>query len=182
MNRITRRASLATAGTLAALLLARKPHAEGGIGRTISDLTPVRPREKLPPIQFTASDGTTHALGEYLGRGVVLNFWATWCVPCVAELPSLDRLAAELDDSIAILALSSDRGGAPVVEKFYDQHGIKSLGVWLDPRGDATQALKLRGIPTTLILDRQGLELGRIEGAVDWAAPGSVAAIKTLIG
>jgi thiol-disulfide isomerase/thioredoxin len=179
--RLERRTVLAGGGSLAALVLARKPAASEDAGRSFSDMVPTNPKRPLPPILFTDADGTPHSLNQFVGRGVLLNLWATWCAPCIAEMPALDRLAAALGGDVAVLPLSSDRGGAPVVEKFFHAHDINSLAVWLDPRGEATQALNLRGIPTTLIIDREGLEVGRIEGAVDWLAADTAVAIKSLI-
>jgi len=75
-------------------------------------------------------DGTVRTLADYAGQGVVLNLWATWCVPCVAEMPALDALARQVaGDRVAVLTLSSDRGGAPPVERFYREKGIQTLCV-----------------------------------------------------
>jgi len=113
----------------------------------------------------------------------VLNLWATWCVPCVAEMPALDALARLVArDGVAVLTLSSDRGGAPPVERFYHEKGIQTLPVLLDQHGDAARTLGARGIPTTLLIDRSGKERGRLEGAADWASADSVSVIRKLIG
>jgi hypothetical protein len=69
-----------------------------------------------------------------------------------------------------------------VVRKFYAEHGVQSLGVWLDPKGEAARAWGARGLPTTLIIDRQGREAARLEGALDWAAPATLAAVRRLVG
>ena len=81
-----------------------------------------------------------------------------------------------------MLALSSDRGGAAVVERFYKERGIRDLAVLLDPRGEASRALGARGLPTTLVIDRKGRERVRVEGPADWAAPASVGVIRDLVG
>ena len=136
-----------------------------------------------PDFRFTTADGTVRTLADYAGQGVVLNLWATWCVPCVAEMPALDALARLVaGDRVAVLALSSDRGGAAPVERFYREKGIRTLPILLDPRGDAARALSARGIPTTLLIDRAGKERGRLEGAADWASADSAGVIRQLIG
>ena len=136
----------------------------------------------MPDLHFNGADGAPHTIADYAGRGVVMNFWATWCVPCVAEMAALDELARQVADSgIAVLALSSDRGGTLVVERFYRERGIRSLPVLLDPRGEAARALGARGIPTTLLIDGAGRERARMEGAADWAAPDSIAAIRKAV-
>jgi thiol-disulfide isomerase/thioredoxin len=135
----------------------------------------------LPDLTFTDAEGRPKTMADFAGRGVVINLWATWCPPCVAEMPALDRLAAALAaENIAILPLSSDRGGAPVVQAFYERTQVKHLGVWLDPRGAAARALGARGLPTTVIVDRGGRERARLEGDAAWDAPEFLALIRRL--
>ena len=182
MTPFNRRALLAAAGTVAALGVARKPLAAGAM-QDLAALRPARKDMAVPEIRFTAADGAARTLADYAGQGVVLNLWATWCPPCVAEMPALDELARDLRaERVAVLALSSDRGGAAVVERFYKDRGIRDLSVLLDPRGDAARALGVRGLPTTLVIDRKGRERARVEGPADWAAPASVRAIRDLVG
>jgi thiol-disulfide isomerase/thioredoxin len=127
------------------------------------------------------AEGRETRFEAFRGRALVVNFWATWCPPCVAEMPSLDRLHAQVSrDGIEVLALSSDRGGRAQVEPFYQRTAIRNLGIWLDPRGAAGRALGLRGLPTTLLLDRRGLEVARLEGEAEWDHPQMVAAIRRL--
>ena len=182
MTPFNRRAMLTAAGTVAALGVARKPLAAGSM-QDLAALRPARKDAAVPEVHFTAADGAARTLADYAGHGVVLNLWATWCPPCVAEMPALDRLARELRaERVAVLALSSDRGGAAVVERFYKERGIRDLPVLLDPRGEASRALGARGLPTTLVIDRKGRERVRVEGPADWAAPASVGVIRDLVG
>jgi len=179
MPLITRRHALAVAGTVAAASSWRKPAAAQAIGT----LVPVKPPAPAPALSFVDVNGGTHGLGEFLGRGVVLNCWATWCVPCVQEMPALAGLAGKLRDAgVVVLALSSDRGGAPAVERFFDDQAIKGLDVWLDPHGDVARTLAVRGIPTTVIIDRDGREQARAEGAVDWLNATIMASVRELAG
>ncbi len=135
----------------------------------------------LPDLAFTDAEGRPKTMADFAGRGVVINLWATWCPPCVAEMPALDRLAAAVArENIAVLPLSSDRGGAPVVQAFYERTQVKTLGVWLDPRGAAARVLGARGLPTTVIVDRGGRERARLEGDAAWDAPEFLAAIRRL--
>ena len=141
------------------------------------------PAVPAPMVEWTTADGTTRTLADYAGQGIVLNFWATWCVPCVAEMPALDALAGLVGpERIAVLALSSDRGGARAVERFYAERGIRTLAVLLDPRGATARAFGSKGIPTTVLLDRAGQERARVEGAVDWALPASVSRLREVVG
>lgn len=170
--------ALAAGGTLPAVLPARQavaaPH---GLAR-------LRENEAaLPEMTFTDAAGKAHAVADFAGRGLVINLWATWCPPCVAEMPALDRLATALAaEGIVVLPLSSDRGGASVVQAFYERTQVRSLGVWLDPRGAAARALGARGLPTTVIVDRGGRERARLEGDAAWDAPEFMAAIRRLTG
>ncbi|MBR0681079.1 TlpA family protein disulfide reductase [Roseomonas eburnea] len=137
----------------------------------------------LPDLTFTDAQGKAHGIADFAGRGLVINLWATWCPPCVAEMPALDRLAAALArEAILVLPLSSDRGGAPVVQAFYERARLQSLGIWLDPRGAAARALGARGLPTTVIVDRRGRERARLEGDAAWDTPEFVALIRRLAG
>jgi len=135
----------------------------------------------LPELSFTDAGGRAHGIADFAGRGLVINLWATWCPPCVAEMPALDRLAEMLaQDGIVVLPLASDRGGAPVVQAFYERLRLRHLGLWLDPRGAAARALGVRALPTTVIVDRGGRERARLEGDAAWDAPEFVAAIRRL--
>ena len=178
MLRIGRRGLAAAAGTLASALLTRKPHAAD----TLGDLSRIRLSggTEPPPFQWRLPDGTVKSLADYAGQGVVLNLWATWCVPCVAEMPALDALAAQVAPGIAVLPLSSDRGGAPTVDRFYLARGVRNLPIILDQGGAAARALGVRGIPTTLLIDAKGRERGRLEGTADWSTKEAIALIRTL--
>ncbi|MDP9102531.1 MAG: TlpA family protein disulfide reductase, partial [Pseudomonadota bacterium] len=105
----------------------------------------------------------------------------TWCVPCVAEMPALARLAAATKGQrIAILPLSSDRGGAPAVERYFAEKSIAGLPTLLDPKGTAARAFGARGIPTTILIDPQGRERARLEGAAEWDDPAAIKALQAL--
>lgn len=178
---VGRRFLLTAAGaTLPAVLLPRKLAAAPHTAIPSIDDMPAS-AAPVPDFQFTDADGKTRTLKDYAGKAVVLNFWATWCVPCVAEMPALAKLASLVDPAhVAILPLSSDRAGAVAVQKFFDEKGIEGLPVLLDPHGDAARAFGSRGIPTTILIDARGRERARLEGAADWADPAAVAAVKEL--
>ena len=182
----------AAAVTVAAALLLRKPAAppvpslrpdsapEQVRLQDIAALHPTTPPRALPAIGFVDATGAAHQLAAYAGRPVLLNLWATWCPPCVAELPALAALARTAATALAVLPLSSDRGGAARVAGFFRSHAITGLPVLLDPNGAAVEALAARGLPTTLLIDGEGRERARLEGAADWAAPDVLAALLRL--
>ena len=161
MTSLTRRAVVAAGATVAAGVPLGKPRAQALQG--IGSLSVLHEPKKLD-LQFTAGDGTTRTLADYSGRVVVLNLWATWCVPCVREMPALDDLAKfGAKDGIVVLPVSSDRGGAAVVQRFYTDQGIKNLPVLLDPGSRMAHGLGVNGIPTTFLIDRNGFA-GRVAG------------------
>ncbi len=180
MTEMTRRALVAAAGTLALATPLRKPRAQALQG--IEALHALPSPRKLD-LHFTAADGTARSLAAYAGRAVVLNLWATWCVPCVREMPALDDLAKMVaEDGVVVLPVSSDHGGAAVVQRFYADHGIANLPVLLDPMGSMAHALDVRGIPTTLLIDPQGQEVAWLEGAADWSSPDAVTVVRKVKG
>ncbi len=192
---MARRAALGVlaGGTVAAGLWLRKPARTATLTpntgpdletpplHDISAMQVLATPRALPPLTWQDASGRGHSMTELLGHGVVLNLWATWCAPCVAELPSLAAFArAAAADGIAVLALSSDRGGAPAVARYFAAHGVAGLPVLLDPMSAAAQALGARGIPTTLVIDRAGRERARLEGGTDWSTPSALAAVRKL--
>ncbi|HEY5762741.1 MAG TPA: TlpA disulfide reductase family protein [Rhodocyclaceae bacterium] len=116
------------------------------------------------------------------GRAVLLNVWATWCPPCVKELPALDRLSAKLAPSVLVVALSTDDGGVAQVRPFLDKLGIRHLTPLYDRDARAFQDFALRGLPTTLLIDGTGQIVARLEGIADWDSPAIAEQIRQLAG
>lgn len=135
-----------------------------------------------PEAPFKTKDGVATGLADFRGRVLLVNYWATWCSPCVAEMPSLDRLEAALGGAdFAVLPVSSDRGGLKLVEPFYTKIGLKHLPIYLDQDMKFTRGSGVRALPTTLIIDRAGREVGRMEGEAAWDAPEAQALIRHYI-
>ena len=181
----TRRTFLAAGGTLASGLPGGKSFIGGAAAEDLPPASPtvLAPPTMAPDIVFQQADGTEHRLSEFLGWGMVVNFWATWCAPCVAEMPALATLSRTLaPHDIAVMPLSSDRGGAAVVRRFYEAQSISGLPVLLDPKGAASRKFDLSGIPSTIIIDKQGRMAARLDGAADWSSPAIAGRIKQLVG
>ncbi len=124
-----------------------------------------------PARQTTFQDGNGNTLGlaDFAGKILVVNFWATWCFPCIREIPTLDRLQGRLGGKdFAVIAMSQDREGADVVRAFFTRTKVKNLKIYVDADGKFAEAFAVRGLPTTLVLDRGGRELGRIDGIAEW--------------
>ena len=138
---------------------------QGPFGRTASP-------KAIPELHFVDATGRTKSLADFRGKLVLLNVWATWCEPCREEMPTLDRLQARLGgDRFQVLALSVDQQGASIARKFYDEVAIKTLPLYVDPTAKAAFVLGAPGLPITLLVDRNGREIGRHLGAVKWDAP-----------
>ncbi len=132
-------------------------------------------QKPAPMIPILAESGSVRDLGRFRGKLVLLNFWATWCPPCIDELPALNRLQALLgNDSFAVVALSIDDGGIDLPVSFVRRLGLRNLGVYQDFTGRAEDAFPLYGLPITYLIDRGGLVVGYIVGAVKWDSPEAV--------
>lgn len=180
-------AGLFAGGTLGAGLPPRPARAQGngpqGSGNPATGALRLDGPKPLPAFSLTDPEGVRREMPFFAGKGVVLNLWATWCPPCVEEMPALDRLAGLLAaDDILVIPASSDRNGRAMVEPFYARTGVRNLGIWLDPNSAATRALGARGLPTTVLIDRLGRERARLEGGAAWDGPALLAEVRRLCG
>ncbi|HYU11223.1 MAG TPA: TlpA disulfide reductase family protein [Stellaceae bacterium] len=133
----------------------------------------------LPEIRFQDEQGHDLTLADFRGRVVLLNVWATWCVPCRKEMPTLDRLQARLGGKdFLVMALSIDRQGVAPVKRFYQEGGVEKLAIYIDPSGRGSHGLVIPGVPTTLLIDREGREVARKMGAAEWDTPKMVSLIE----
>jgi thiol-disulfide isomerase/thioredoxin len=133
----------------------------------------------LKDFKFVDGEWEPASLADFQGKTVLLNIWATWCGPCREEMPTLDRLQASMGGpDFEVIALSIDEGGIPVVNDFYQELGLKALRVFVDPSGMAPGALNVLGLPTTLLIDREGREVGRYMGPAEWDSPEMISVIR----
>jgi thiol-disulfide isomerase/thioredoxin len=144
----------------------------------LGQFTPLDPPRPAPDIGFTSRDGKKLRLADFRGRFLLVNLWATWCAPCVREMPSLDRLQALEGDRLSVLPISEDRGAGHVVEPFLEKLGLRRLAVYLDPNAEAQEAFAVQGLPTSFLIDRDGRILASLEGAAEWDAPGMLAKLE----
>ena len=137
---------------------------------------------QVPEVTFLDADGNERTLEDFQGRVVVLNLWATWCAPCRKEMPSLDRLQATLGgDDLEVVALAVDRGDLSKVLRFYDEVALEHLAVYHDSTAKAGRTLRAPGLPTTLIIDRSGDEVGRVLGDAEWDGDDVATLLKAVI-
>ena len=121
-----------------------------------------------PNVAFEDSQGQPARLADFRGRPVLVNLWATWCAPCVVEMPSLDALARREGDSLVVLALSQDFGGREQVAEFFTTHRFTELEPYLDDEMQFMSALGIDTLPTTILYDSEGQEVWRMTGLADW--------------
>ena len=137
------------------------------------------PPTPAPDTAFLRGDGSAIRLADFAGQAVLLNFWATWCAPCVREMPALDRLQARLGDAgLAVVAVSADRSGVKAVEPFFQRTGLSHLAVYLDSKGALARSLGITGLPTSLLIDPEGRVVGGLEGPAEWDSEDAVALIR----
>ena len=139
--------------------------------------------QPTPEISFQDAGGNTVTLADFAGDVVLVNLWATWCAPCVHEMPTLDRLqAAFAEDGLTVAAVSIDLNGIAAVEPFYAAQEIGALAAYADPAGSLLGGLQIAGLPTTVLFDRRGREVGRLAGDADWFSPEAQAIVRHYLG
>jgi thiol-disulfide isomerase/thioredoxin len=130
-------------------------------------------------VLLDATDGE-HALANYKGKWVVLNFWATWCAPCRHEMPSLDRLQTAMPE-IAVVPVATGRNAVTGIERFFEEAGVKALPILRDPKSDLARAMGVLGLPVTVILNPEGQEVARLIGDAEWDSESAKAILATLV-
>lgn len=131
---------------------------------------------------FVGPDGAEHDLSQFKGRYVLLNFWATWCAPCRAEMPSLDALQRDFGgDKFQVVTVATGRNPLPAVRKFFEEVGITSLPMYRDPKQKLAREMAVLGLPITVILDPEGNEIARLRGDAEWNSESARAIVAELI-
>ena len=153
----------------------------------LAALTVASEPRRAEQFAFLREDGGKLTVADFRGRAVLLNLWATWCVPCRAEMPALDRLqAAKGDQGFEVVAVNVDTARLERRAAFLDSVGVKALARYADPSGDAFETLrrdgKALGLPVTLVIDRNGCEIGAIEGGAKWDSAEAQALVGALKG
>lgn len=149
----------------------------------MQNFTPTMNGEPVPKRGFAAKNGAERNFSDFSGKIVLINFWATWCGPCIREMPSLQRLqTARGGKDFTVIALSQDLRGWPIVTPFLEKHDLAALPIYVDRKTAIGRALKVKGLPTSILLDRQGRELGRLAGHTEWDSPEALALIDHYVG
>lgn len=145
----------------------------------VAHFVPVKAARPGPDLAWRDAEGNEMRLGDFRGRVVLINFWATWCIPCVRELPSMDRLQTKLGGSeFTVLAVNVDAGGKYAAEPFLAKLSLAALPLYLDQRAALSRAMGVSVMPTSILYDRNGRELGRLEGGAEWDSADALALVR----
>ena len=118
---------------------------------------------------------------EFKGKVLLVNFWATWCAPCIKEMPSLDRLKYKVGNNFDVIAISVDRDGINKVKDFFDNNNIKNLEKFFDIKNSLAKEMNLFGVPTSFFIDKNGNIIGNYQGDMEWDNLTVIEFIKYLI-
>ena len=134
----------------------------------------------VPEVGLVDMAEAPHGLAELKGSWVVLNFWATWCAPCREELPSLDRLQAAMPD-LTVVAVATGPNPVPALKRFLDKAEVDDLTIWRDPNSALARQMGVLGLPVTVILSAEGVEVARLIGGAEWDSPGAQAVLAAMM-
>lgn len=140
---------------------------DGGVGRFVHSVIRDHVGKAAPDAIFSGPDDAPLTLAAFRGRPLLVNLWATWCAPCIAEMPTLDKLAAARPDTLMVIAVAQDRQGADVVDPWFQTAGLTALQPYVDPENGLLVAYN-SALPTTILYDAGGREVWRVVGAIDW--------------
>ena len=137
----------------------------------------------LPDVAVEDDTGNSVEWDAFKGQALVVNLWATWCAPCIVEMPTLVALHERLgSEAFSVIALSQDRAGTRVAKPFLETNGWESLPLYIDPKGQFAKAASIRGLPTTLVISPEGQEIARLEGHADWNSEEAYIILEGLLG
>ncbi|HEX2556210.1 MAG TPA: TlpA disulfide reductase family protein [Microvirga sp.] len=159
------------------------PLARGEVAAVSASAAP----KPVPALAFTGPEGQPMQLADLKGRTVLVNLWATWCVPCRQEMPALDKLQAELGGpDFEVVAINVDTRNPDKPKAWLQENGIRRLAYYADPGGKLLQVLQrsghVVGLPTTLLVDPAGCEIAVLKGPAEWASPDALALVRAALG
>lgn len=160
---------------------------KASIGGEVAAMLPADPSQTLSDISFNGPDGKAMTVADFAGKTLLVNLWATWCVPCRVEMPALDALQREKgSDRFEVVAVNVDRGGDEKPKAFLQETGIQSLAYYRDSSMGVFNELKTRGLalglPVTLLVDGDGCLLAHMNGPAEWASDDAKELVEAAVG
>lgn len=138
--------------------------------------------KEISDVVFTDPDGTEYRFSDYDGKVLLVNFWATWCAPCRAEMPMLDALQAEFGgEDFQVLTIATGRNQLPAITRFFDEVGVTNLPILLDPKSQLARDMLVMALPVSVLVDHEGTEIARMMGDAEWDSDSAKAIIATMI-
>ena len=134
----------------------------------------------VPDLPFQTADGGTATLADYAGKPVVLNFWATWCAPCRTEMPHLAQLAETLGEEATVLTIATGRNDPAAIDRFFAEIGVTDLPKARDPDQSLSRAMGVLGLPATILIAPDGVEVARLLGDADWSSDSAIDIVRGL--
>ncbi|MBU2868816.1 TlpA family protein disulfide reductase [Pacificibacter marinus] len=151
---------------------------EGSMRKLVFHSTP----KEVSQTPFTTPDGTAFTLSDFEGEYVLLNFWATWCVPCRKEMPDLDNLSKVFSDKgLKVVTVASGHNPLPAINKFYSDAALDNLPILLDPKGAFSRDMDVLFLPITVIISPEGQEIARLKGDAAWASQEAISLFNALL-
>jgi len=137
--------------------------------------------EVTSDVAFTSADGAELTLADYEGKTILVNFWATWCAPCRKEMPQLSDLQTQLGgENFEVVTIATGRNPRPAMEAFFTEIGVDNLPLNADARQALARSMGVLGLPVTVIIGPDGLEIGRLQGDADWASESAIALLTAI--
>lgn len=163
-------------------VVAANPELEALRDGSLKKLVFLSEPKETSQVVFSDPDGGEHQLSDWRGKYVLVNFWATWCAPCRAEMPSLNALQAEFGgDDFEVVTIATGRNTLTGIKKFFAEQEITNLPILLDPKQQLAREMAVLGLPISVLLDPEGREIARLRGDAEWYSDSARAIISALL-
>ena len=125
-------------------------------------------KQNISDLKFKDNEGKEISFSDFQDKILLVNFWATWCAPCIKEMPSLDRLKKKIYKNFDVIAVSVDRDGVKKVKDFFNENKITNLEEYFDTKNSLAKEMNLIGLPTSFFINKKGDLIGYFQGDLEW--------------
>ena len=134
----------------------------------LEDFELIKEKQNISDLKFKDNEGKEISFSDFQDKVLLVNFWATWCAPCIKEMPSLDRLKKKINKNFDVIAISVDRDGVKKVKDFFNENKITNLGKYFDIKNLLAKEMNLIGLPTSFFINKKGDLIGYFQGDMEW--------------